>query len=236
MTAKIVSLVQAKGGVGKSTLCANLAVTLSQSAKVLMIDCDPPQNSVAAWYNVRDDLYVETGFSLALATTPAQLNGVIEKNKEAYDFIVIDGSPHVSPLVRAILLQSHLALVPLAPSSIEIWSFSAFEKVLEEASKYNKSLKTKIVWNRVRKRVKSSDGIIQSVSNTSELSPLKNQVTFRVAYLDSFAEGCSVYEWSDPVASAEIWSLSSAIKRVLSKSTSIKPNKTVAAQNFVKKG
>jgi len=43
MTAKIISIAQAKGGVGQSTICANLSVTLSQSAKVMMIDCDPPQ-------------------------------------------------------------------------------------------------------------------------------------------------------------------------------------------------
>jgi len=236
MTAKIVSLVQAKGGVGKSTLCANLAVTLSQSAKVLMIDCDPPQHSVAAWYKVRDELYVEAGLTLECATTPAQLNSLIEKNKQQFDYIIIDGSPHVSSLVRAILLQSNLALVPLAPSSIEIWSFSAFEKVLAQATKLNKSLKTKIVWTRVRKRVKSSDGIIEQVSKDSKLTALKNQITFRVAYLDSFAEGCSVYEWSDPVASAEIWSLSSAIKRTLSKTTPVKLVKSAAAQGFVKKG
>lgn len=236
MAAKIVSLVQAKGGVGKSTLCANLAVTLAQSAKVLMIDCDPPQHSVAAWYKVRDDLYVEAGLSLKFAASPAQLSSVIEKNKNQFDFIIIDGSPHVSPLVRAILLQSHLALVPLAPSSVEIWSFSAFEEILAQASKINKALKTKIVWTRVRKRVKSSDGIIESVSKDSKLTALKNQITFRVAYLDSFAEGCSVYEWSDPVARAEIWSLTSAIKRTMSKVAPLKLDKSAVARNFVKKG
>ena len=92
MTAKIVSIAQAKGGVGKSTLCANLSVTLSQSSKVLMIDCDPPQHSLSAWYHVRDDLYVETGLSLTTAATPAQLTSLIDKNKSEYDYILIDGA------------------------------------------------------------------------------------------------------------------------------------------------
>ncbi len=236
MTAKIVSIAQAKGGVGKSTLCANLSVTLSQSAKVLMIDCDPPQYSLSAWYHVRDDLYVETGLSLTTAATPSQLSSIIEKNNDDYDFILIDGAPHVNSLVRAMLLHSNLALVPLAPSSVEIWSFAAYETLIHEAVKHNKSLKTKIVWNRVRRRVKSSDQVIETVSKDSKLTALKNQITFRVAYVDSFAEGCSVYEWSDPVATAEIWSLSSAVKRVLSKTEPVKLSKSVAAQNFIKKG
>jgi len=236
MTAKIISVAQAKGGVGKSTLCANLSVTLSQAAKVLMIDCDPPQNSLSAWYHVRDDTYEDTGLSLAVAATPAQLISVVEKNKADFDYIVIDGAPHVNPLVRTMLLISNLALLPLAPSSVEIWSFSTFEDLIHAASKFNKSLKTKIVWNRVRKRVKSSEEVIETVSKDSKLTALKNQITFRVAYVDSFAEGCSVYEWTDPIASAEFWSLSSAVKRFLNKVEPVRLSKSVAAQSFIKKG
>jgi len=236
MTAKIVSIAQAKGGVGKSTLCANLSVTLSQSAKVLMVDCDPPQHSLTAWYNIRDELYVETGLNIVSASTPAQLFSLIEKNKSKFDYILIDGAPHVNPLVRSMLLVSNLVLVPLAPSSVEIWSFSDFEELIHQAEKFNKSLKTKIVWNRVRKRVKSSDEVIETVTKDSKLTALRNQITFRVAYLDSFAEGCSVFEWTDPVASAEIWSLTSGIKRSLNKAQSIKVSKSAAVQNFIKKG
>jgi chromosome partitioning protein len=236
MTAKIISVAQAKGGVGKSTICANLAVTFSHSGKVLMIDCDPPQFSLSAWFSVRRELYEDTGLHHEQAATPAQLIGLIEKNRDSFDFILIDGAPHISPMVRAMLLVSNLVLVPLAPSSVEIWSFETFENLLSKAQQINKHLKAKICWNRVRKRVKSSEAIIQSVDNESKLTALKNKLSFRVAYMDSFAEGCSVYEWTDPVASAEIWSLSSAIKRVMNKSEPFHPSKSAAAQEFVKKG
>lgn len=236
MTAKIISIAQAKGGVGKSTLCANLSVTLSQTAKILMIDCDPPQHSLSAWHHIRDDIYIDTGLTLESASTPAQLISLVDKNRSKFDYILIDGAPHVNALVRCMLLLSNLALIPLAPSSVEIWSFSAFESLIHEAEKFNQSLKTKIVWNRVRKRVKSSEQVIETVSKDSKLTALKNQITFRVAYVDSFAEGCSVYEWTDPVASAEIWSLSSAVKRALNKAEVVKFSKSTAAQNFIKKG
>ncbi len=236
MTAKIIGIAQSKGGVGKSTLCANLSVTLSQNAKVLMVDCDPPQHSLSAWYAIRDDIYVETGLNIKTASTPSQLNSYINLYKSEYDYILIDGAPHVNSLVRAMLLSSNLIIVPLAPSSVEIWSFQSFEKLLKEAIKFNQNLTCKIVWNRVRKRVKSSQEVIAQVNKTSELSAFKNIISFRVAYMDSFAEGCSVYEWSDPVASAEIWSLSSAIKRVISKLKPIKQAHSQSALNFVRKG
>ena len=236
MVAKIIAIAQSKGGVGKSTLCANLSVTLSQNSKVLMIDCDPPQHSLSAWYNVRDDLYIETGLDLKSVGTPSQLQNLIASSRENYDYILIDGAPHVNSLVRAMLLVSNLVILPLAPSSVEIWSFDSFEKLLAEAAKYNKSLASKIVWNRVRKRVKSSQEVMEQVNKSSAVTAFKNQISFRVAYMDSFAEGCSVYEWTDPVASAEIWSLSSAVKRVLNKLSAVKASQSKAAQSFVKKG
>ena len=45
MTAKVVSFMNMKGGVGKTTLCVNLAYSLSKiNKKVLMIDIDPQSN------------------------------------------------------------------------------------------------------------------------------------------------------------------------------------------------
>ena len=236
MTAKIISIAQAKGGVGKSTICANLSVTLSQSAKVLMIDCDPPQHSLSAWFNVRNDLYEDTGLRIEQAATSTQLSNLIEKSKANYHFILIDGAPHVNSLVRCMLLQSNLVIVPLAPSSVEIWSFESFETLIHQAEKFNKNLQTKICWNRVRRRVKSSQEHIDKVTKSSKLTALKNHLTFRVAYMDSFSEGCSVYEWNDSVASAEIWSLSSVIKRLCNKLDGVKLSKSSAAQEFIKKG
>ena len=42
MNAQVIALVNQKGGVGKSTTCANLGVGLAQAGKkVLLVDCDP---------------------------------------------------------------------------------------------------------------------------------------------------------------------------------------------------
>jgi len=194
MNAKIIGIAQSKGGVGKSTLCANLAVTLSQNANVLMIDCDPPQHSLSAWYALRDELGVETGLEIKTASMPAKLYSLIYNHKNDNDYILIDGAPHVNSLVRAMLLSSNLIIIPLAPSSVEIWSFTSFEKLLNEALKYNKNLSCKIVWNRVRKRLKSSQEVMEQANKSSKLAAFKNVISFRVAYMDSFAEGCSVYE------------------------------------------
>src|SRR5262249_15348088 len=53
MTARVFAIAQQKGGVGKTTLAAQLAVAWSRNGRrVALLDTDP-QGSLAAWYAAR---------------------------------------------------------------------------------------------------------------------------------------------------------------------------------------
>jgi chromosome partitioning protein len=49
----VISLVNQKGGVGKTTIAINLAYGLSKKHKVLLVDGDP-QGSCLQWQNISD--------------------------------------------------------------------------------------------------------------------------------------------------------------------------------------
>lgn len=57
--AKVISIVSNKGGVGKSSICSNLAAVLAKDKKVLIIDCDN-QGNAALSFGQNPDQYQYT--------------------------------------------------------------------------------------------------------------------------------------------------------------------------------
>ena len=50
---KIISVIQLKGGAGKSTVATNLAAMLAERGRTLLIDADSPQYTSECWYVLR---------------------------------------------------------------------------------------------------------------------------------------------------------------------------------------
>ena len=54
MAARIIAVAQQKGGAGKTTLAAQLAVTWAEKYRVALMDIDP-QSSLTAWHHLRGE-------------------------------------------------------------------------------------------------------------------------------------------------------------------------------------
>ena len=215
---RVISFLQMKGGAGKSTLCANIGAALSQDSKVLLLDTDHPQSSLAGWFEVRSEHYSsDENLQLAEAKTLAQLQKQIRDNLSDFDYILVDGHPRITNLTRAALMLSDLAVIPLSPSPVEVWATREMASAVEQAQQVNNNLLARICWNRYRSRTGSADEVIKQARRELKIPDLKTRLGFRVAYLDSFSEGRTVAEWYDPAARMEIWSVTSAITRLLAK-------------------
>lgn len=85
----IISVLNQKGGVGKTTLSSNIAAQLaSEGHRILLIDADP-QGSSLDWSAAREADSLVTVVGLPRAT----LHKEIGKFSNDYDHIIIDGPP-----------------------------------------------------------------------------------------------------------------------------------------------
>ena len=102
---KVIVLASQKGGVGKSTLAAHLAVEAERagSGPVALIDTDP-QGSLSAWWNIRE-AETPTFAQISLSKLPEQISQ-LAANK--IKLVFIDTPPALSDPIRVVAKSAHL--------------------------------------------------------------------------------------------------------------------------------
>ena len=94
---KIISLLNQKGGVGKTTLSTNIAMSLKeQDKKVLLVDSDP-QGSLRDWNEANEGKLISV-----IGLDRETLAQDIEAVKNGYDYIIID-----SPILFSTIYHSY---------------------------------------------------------------------------------------------------------------------------------
>ncbi len=124
MSARIITIAQQKGGAGKTTLAAHLAVAFATDGRrVAMIDVDP-QASLAQWFQARNgNRSAGPVPPLSLSAIPGwKLGTEIDRLQRTSDVILIDSPPHAETEARIAVRSAHLALVPLQPSPMDLWA------------------------------------------------------------------------------------------------------------------
>lgn len=115
---KAVLVTSRKGGCGKSTLTANLAVGLqSLGKKTAILDLDP-QKSLKFWSQLRGDAPPPVH---AVSNSDWLLEAQ-ELEDEGIDVLLIDSPPIDKPWIRRLMLQVELILIPTRPTPLDIYS------------------------------------------------------------------------------------------------------------------
>lgn len=205
----VVAIAQQKGGAGKTTLAANLAVAWMKSGRrVAALDTDP-QGSLSAWGDLRRETVGSNGIEVA-AVTGWRVAAEVERRAREVDIVLIDGPPHAETDARVAVRAARIVVVPVQPSPMDVW---ATRPTLDLARQ--EKVAGLLVLNRVPPRASLTETMLEAIGKLG--TPVaKTKIGNRVAFAAAMAEGRGIAETAPGTrAAAEISALAEEIWRLL---------------------
>ena len=211
----IIGITNLKGGVGKSTLTQNLAVSLAHRGyKICILDTDMGQRSSMKWAAQRGEDVP------AIPVLGTEADNVIKDAKEHekhYDIVLIDGSPQLELAQVKTLTASDLVLVPVSPSALDIWSMQQFMGKYEQVKAVKgDSIHGFIILNKFSGKTRLDKEVTEALDSLG-LKVLDSKIADRVAYREAPINGLGVSEMKNEKAREEVSLLTDEVERIMKK-------------------
>jgi chromosome partitioning protein len=217
----IISVMNLKGGVGKTTVSTNLAACFANDGyKVCIGDLDNSQLSSKKWNTQRGDLKPEisvfgvsgyksqSGFSSEEGKEMAQTVKSLSKD---YEIVILDGAPVFEELATWMILVSDLVVCPIQTSALDVWTMKNIKQKIDQLSAMGQQKEVRLLLNFFNAQRRLDKDIEQALVDIG-MSVLKSRISNRVSYKEAIIDGLGVIETKDKKAIEEMDAVFKEIK------------------------
>ncbi len=186
---KVVSILNQKGGSGKTTLATSLARFLRlKDLKVLLIDSDP-QGSARDWHAASGGTLLNV-----IGLDRPTLDKDISSIEHSFDWVVIDGAPQLANMSVAAIKCSDIVLIPVQPSPYDIWASQDLVDIIKERQKITNGTPKAgfIISRQINNTILGRE--VRDALNGYSIPVFKNGTFQRVAYAKTAAVGLTVLD------------------------------------------
>ncbi|KNG91799.1 ParA family partition ATPase [Pseudaestuariivita atlantica] len=198
----IISVLNPKGGCGKTTISTNLARALhDRGASVLIVDSDPP-GSARDWHAANEDNPIE----LVVLDRPNNVK-TLASMAANYDYVVINGAAKLEDMIAAAIKVSDFILIPVQPAPYDIWAASDLVDFIKARQEVTDGVPLAgFVVSRVVEGTRLG-GDVRAALDEYALPVFDTTITQRQVYPQTASEGLTVFDADNVKAKAETTAL-----------------------------
>lgn len=190
---RTVVLASQKGGSGKTTIAAHLAVALERAGQgpAVLIDTDP-QGSLARWWNKRD----APSPAFADATVRQLSEKLAALKADGFAWCVVDTPPADSEQNAKVIAEADLVLIPTRPSPHDLDALGATLELCHASQR-----RFVFVVNAAKSNASITVQTVTALSEHGQVAPAV--VADRVLFASSMIDGRTVFDVDPTGRSAE---------------------------------
>lgn len=188
----IIVIAHQKGGVGKSTIAANIAVELSKSHDVSVIDLDFQKS--LTYFNHRRINEKLKALNIINIESPENLKNILNNGIGVY---IIDTGGFDADMNRLAIAGADLLITPVSDAEIEQVGLLSFRQILRDIRKHRKDLQANVLLNRIHPLANASlVDLYEFIDSNSEFNIYPSILRDRADYKKAFSAGKSVVEFN----------------------------------------
>src|SRR4051812_30871137 len=201
MDTRIITVATRKGGAGKSTISMQLGGALVRRGKrVLIVDGDP-QASAVRWAAAAEEKPFPAPV-VNLAAAGSRIDREILKLVGQPDYIIVDTPPAMdSPVPRSALRVSHIVLVPVIPSPLDVWGAVGIRDVIADVQSVRPELVARLVINAHQEGTVMAREVLEALGGF-DIEPMVAKLGDRTVFRQSAVAGGTVHDFGERASKA----------------------------------